>query len=55
MVPGGSTNVFSRALGRSRHPVDATAELLESLRAGRTRSVSLGTFGGRVVIRGAKK
>src|SRR5690242_5456329 len=43
VVPGGSTNVFSRALGRSRFPVDATAEILDSLRAGRTRSVSLGT------------
>jgi diacylglycerol kinase family enzyme len=42
VVPGGSTNVFSRALGRSRHPVEATAEILDSLRAGRTRSVSLG-------------
>jgi diacylglycerol kinase family enzyme len=43
VVPGGSTNVFSRALGRSRDPVDATAEILEALRAGRTRPVSLGT------------
>jgi diacylglycerol kinase family enzyme len=42
VVPGGSTNVFSRALGRSRHPVEATAEILDSLRAGRTRSISLG-------------
>jgi diacylglycerol kinase family enzyme len=42
-VPGGSTNVFSRALGRSRDPVEATAEILASLRAGRTRLVSLGT------------
>jgi len=42
VVPGGSTNVFSRALGRSRHPVEATAEILDSLRAGRTRSVALG-------------
>jgi diacylglycerol kinase family enzyme len=42
VVPGGSTNVFSRALGRSRDPVDATAEILASLRAGRTRLVSLG-------------
>ena len=25
VVPGGSTNVFSRALGRSRDPVEATA------------------------------
>ena len=43
VVPGGSTNVFSRALGRSRDPVEATAEILASLRVGRTRLVSLGT------------
>jgi diacylglycerol kinase family enzyme len=43
VVPGGSTNVFSRALGRSRDPVEATAEIIDSLRAGRTRLVSLGT------------
>jgi diacylglycerol kinase family enzyme len=43
VVPGGSTNVFSRALGRSRDPMAATEEILESLRAGRTRLVSLGT------------
>ncbi len=43
VVPGGSTNVFSRALGRSRDPVEATAEILASIRAGRTRRVSLGT------------
>jgi diacylglycerol kinase family enzyme len=42
VVPGGSTNVFSRALGRSRDPVEATAEILASVRAGRTRLVSLG-------------
>ncbi len=43
VVPGGSTNVFSRALGRARDPIEATGEILESLRAGRTRLVSLGT------------
>jgi diacylglycerol kinase family enzyme len=43
VVPGGSTNVFSRALGRSRDPVEATAEIISSVRAGRTRLVSLGT------------
>ena len=42
VVPGGSTNVFSRALGRSRDPVEATAEILDSLRAGHTRLISLG-------------
>jgi len=43
VVPGGSTNVFSRALGRSLDPVEATGEIMDSLRAGRTRLVSLGT------------
>src|SRR5918997_735434 len=43
VVPGGSTNVFSRALGRSRDPLAATREVLDSLRAGRTRRISLGT------------
>ena len=53
VVPGGSTNVFSRALGRSRDPVEATAEILDSLRAGRTRRVSLGTASAQVVVPGA--
>jgi diacylglycerol kinase family enzyme len=43
VVPGGSTNVFSRAIGRSREPIAATTEILHSLRAGRSRLVSLGT------------
>jgi len=47
VVPGGSTNVFSRALGRSRDPVEATGEILDSLRAGRTRLVPLGTASAR--------
>ncbi|MCZ2816539.1 diacylglycerol/lipid kinase family protein [Modestobacter sp. VKM Ac-2984] len=47
VVPGGSTNVFARALGRSRDPVEATGEILDSLRAGRTRLVSLGTASAR--------
>ena len=42
VVPGGSTNVFSRALGISRDPVEATSELLEALRAGRSRQIGLG-------------
>ncbi|MQA34833.1 diacylglycerol/lipid kinase family protein [Modestobacter roseus] len=48
VVPGGSTNVFSRALGRSRDPVEAIGEILDSLRAGRTRTVSLGTASARL-------
>ena len=43
VVPGGSTNVFSRALGHSRNPVEATGEILDSIRAGRTQLVPLGT------------
>src|SRR3954447_14311787 len=43
VVPGGSTNVFARALGRSRDPIEATAEILDALRNGRTRRVSLCT------------
>jgi diacylglycerol kinase family enzyme len=42
VVPGGSTNVFSRALGIARDPVVATSELLEALRAGRDRQIGLG-------------
>jgi diacylglycerol kinase family enzyme len=42
VVPGGSTNVFSRALGIARDPVEATSELLEALRAERSRQISLG-------------
>lgn len=41
-VPGGSTNVFTRALGLSRDPIDATAEILDLLRGQQTRMVSLG-------------
>jgi diacylglycerol kinase family enzyme len=51
VVPGGSTNVFSRALGRSRDPRAAAGEILDSLRAGRTRRVSLG----RASARGATR
>lgn len=41
-VPGGSTNVFARALGYSADPVEATSELLDHLREGRTRRITLG-------------
>src|SRR5205823_1644621 len=33
IVPGGSTNVFSRALGQSQNPIEATADILDALRA----------------------
>jgi diacylglycerol kinase family enzyme len=42
VVPGGSTNVFSRALGIPRDPVEATSCLLDALREGRSRWIGLG-------------
>ncbi len=42
IVPAGSTNVFVRALGLSNDPVEATGQLLEGLRTGTRRSVSMG-------------
>jgi diacylglycerol kinase family enzyme len=42
VVPGGSTNVFARALGLPRDWVEATGVLLEALRLGRQRSIGLG-------------
>jgi diacylglycerol kinase family enzyme len=47
VVPGGSANVFARALGLPRQPVEATHVLLTALEAGRTRRVGLGTADGR--------
>jgi len=41
VVPGGSANVFSRGLGLHADPVEATSDLLESMRAGRSRQISL--------------
>lgn len=42
VVPAGSTNVFVRALGIPNDPIEATGALLEALRTGARRSVSLG-------------
>ena len=42
VVPGGSTNVFARALGLPNHPVEATGVLLDALDARRERPVGLG-------------
>jgi diacylglycerol kinase family enzyme len=41
VVPAGSTNVFARALGMPNNRVEATGLLLEGLRSGARRSVSL--------------
>ncbi|MFI6298303.1 diacylglycerol/lipid kinase family protein [Nonomuraea sp. NPDC050790] len=42
VIPGGSANVFARALGLPNDPVEATGAVLEALRDDRRRIVSLG-------------
>jgi diacylglycerol kinase family enzyme len=42
VVPGGSANVFARALGMPRNPVEATHVLLTAIEDGRNRMVGLG-------------
>lgn len=41
-VPGGSTNVFARALGLPREWPEGTSMILEALRLGRSRTIGLG-------------
>ncbi len=45
-VPGGSANVFTRALGFPVDPVEATGELVYALRTDRTRVIGLGHASG---------
>jgi diacylglycerol kinase family enzyme len=47
VVPGGSTNVFARALGLPRDAIEATGAILEAMHLGRTRPVGLGKADGR--------
>lgn len=42
IVPGGSTNVFARALGLPNNAVEATGALLDALHTGSERTVGLG-------------
>lgn len=42
VIPGGSANVFARALGLPNDPVESTGAALEALREGRRRTVGLG-------------
>ncbi|MFE7166496.1 diacylglycerol/lipid kinase family protein [Streptomyces sp. NPDC057616] len=46
VVPGGSTNVFARALGLPNDAVDATGALLDALRDGSERTVGMGIAAG---------
>lgn len=43
VLPSGSANVFARSLGLPGDPVGATKSVLEALRAGRHRTIGLGT------------
>ncbi|RKS71718.1 diacylglycerol kinase family enzyme [Actinomadura pelletieri DSM 43383] len=43
VLPTGSTNVFARTLGLPGDPIGATKAVLEALRAGRYRTIGLGT------------
>jgi diacylglycerol kinase family enzyme len=50
VLPGGSTNVFSRAIGLPDDPVDAALVLAASLEAGRIRRVGVGMVNDRVFL-----
>lgn len=52
-VPGGSGNVFARALGLPVDPVEATGLLLDGLRARSTRRIGIGTVGDRWFVANA--
>jgi YegS/Rv2252/BmrU family lipid kinase len=47
VVPGGSANVFARALGLPRDTIEGTGVILDAMHVGRTRSVGLGRADGR--------
>ena len=42
IVPGGSTNVFARALGLPNDPVEATSVLIDAMNSDRYRQIGLG-------------
>jgi diacylglycerol kinase family enzyme len=49
-LPGGSTNVFSRAIGLPDEPIDAAMMIAASLRDGHIRPVGLGSVNGRYFL-----
>jgi diacylglycerol kinase family enzyme len=49
-LPGGSTNVYARALGLPYDPVDATTQLIGSLARGTFRRIGLGRVNGRYFL-----
>ena len=46
-LPGGGTNVFARALGLPRDPLDAAGRVADAIASGRTRRIGLGRVQGR--------
>lgn len=46
-IPGGSTNVYARAVGYSNDPVEATGQVLDALAAASFERVGLGSVNGR--------
>ena len=46
-LPGGGTNVFGRALGLPRDPLEAAARIADAVVTGRTRRIGLGRVQGR--------
>src|SRR5918997_141983 len=47
VVPGGGSSVLPRALGLARHPEAAARQVVDALRAGRVRRISIGRVNGR--------
>lgn len=47
VIPGGGSSVLPRALGLSRRPDEAAGQIVDALRTGRTRRISIGRVNGR--------
>ncbi|MFL6164491.1 MAG: diacylglycerol/lipid kinase family protein [Jatrophihabitantaceae bacterium] len=50
VVPGGSTNVFARALGLPNDPFEATSMLIDAMGTRRTQRINLGLADGRYFL-----
>lgn len=50
VLPGGSTNVFSRTIGNATDPIEATGQLLAALSNGGRRRIGMGRASGRYFL-----
>jgi diacylglycerol kinase family enzyme len=50
MVPAGGTNVMCRSVGLPNHPVRATRQLVDAIRARRSRAINLGRMDERIFM-----